>query len=60
LEIIPSITALEIILEPGEGDVLEPEEIREKVKRKLDELYARLEKLALVLKPLCDSGTPAE
>jgi hypothetical protein len=58
------IAVYETILEWGEDEELEPEEIREKVKRKLDELldelYARLEKIASVLKPLCKSGTPAK
>jgi hypothetical protein len=48
------ISALETILEWGEDDEMEAEAIRENVKNKLDELYANLEKLATVLKPLCD------
>jgi hypothetical protein len=46
------ISAVETILKWGEDDEPEPEMIRESVKKKLDELYPKLGKLALVIKPL--------
>jgi hypothetical protein len=47
------VSAREPVLEWAEDDEPEAEEIGTVVKKKLDELYPRLEKLALVLKPLC-------
>ena len=47
------VSAREIVLEWAEGEEPEREEICNSVQKKLDELYARLEKLAAVLKPLC-------
>lgn len=51
-----NIFAFQSILEWDEDkDPPEVEAIREAVKKTLDDLYPRLEKLALVLKPLCNS-----
>ena len=47
------ITAREPVLEWAEGDEPEAADIRTSVRKKLDELYPRLEKLASELKPLC-------
>lgn len=46
------IAATENILEWGDNDEPDRADIREKVKAALDELYPRLEKLALLFKPL--------
>jgi hypothetical protein len=47
------IAPVESIVEWGEDDAPEPEAIRAVVKKMLDELYPKLEKLAKVLKPMC-------
>jgi hypothetical protein len=47
------VSGRECMLEWGEDDEPEPEAILMAVKRTLDDLYPRIEKLALVLKPLC-------
>ena len=47
------VSGSEHILEWGEDDEPEAEAIRTAVKKTRDDLYPRLEKLALVLKPLC-------
>jgi hypothetical protein len=47
------VSAYESILAWGEDEEPEPEEIRAAVKKTLDDLAPKLDKLALVLKPLC-------
>jgi serine/threonine protein kinase len=47
------ITATERILEWGEDSAPDPAEVRAAVKNTLDDLYPKLEKLAVALKPLC-------
>jgi hypothetical protein len=47
------ITVAERFLEWGEDEEPEPEAIREAAKKTLNDLYPKLEKMALVLKPLC-------
>lgn len=48
------ITLIERFLEWDEEEKPELEEIREAVKKSLNDLYPKLEKMALVLKPLCN------
>ena len=48
------IAAAERILEWGEGEDPEAQAIRVALNKALDELYPKLENLALVLKPLCN------
>lgn len=48
------ISAREPVLEWAQGDEPEARAIRTAVRKKLDELHPRLEKLASVLKPLCN------
>jgi len=53
------ISSDERILEWSRDDEPDPEAIRVAVKKTLDELYPKLEKLALVLKPLCNPPASA-
>lgn len=48
------VSGREPVLEWAEGDEPESEAVRAAVQKKLDELYPRLEKLAAVLRPLCE------
>jgi hypothetical protein len=52
------ITAGERILDWDDDEEPEAKEVRESVKRALDELSPKLERLALVLKPLVTSDAP--
>jgi hypothetical protein len=52
-----TLTGRERVLEWGEDDLPESETIRRAVKSTLDDLFERLEKLALVLKPMCKLPT---
>ena len=47
------ISVREAILEWSEGDQPDAEAVRTAVKKSLDELYPKLDKLASALKPLC-------
>ncbi len=49
------ISAAETVFEWGEDEEPEQAMIYDALKGKLDELHSKLDKLALVLKPLCDS-----
>lgn len=53
------ISAVERILEWEEDNEPESEEIRAAVKKTLDELYPKLQKLAVVLKPMCKLSASA-
>ena len=48
------ISAVETILQWDEGSGPKSDAIREAVKKTLDDLYPKLEKMALFLKPLCE------
>jgi len=52
------ITVAERFLEWDEDETPEPEAIREAVKKTLNDLYPKLEKMARVLKPLCMLPAP--
>jgi hypothetical protein len=51
------ISGIERFLQWGEDDLPEPDAIRVSVKKMLDDLYPKLENLALVLKPLCNPAS---
>ena len=52
------VSAVETILQWSEGGEPKSDAIRAAVKKMLDDLYPKLEKLALVLKPLVQLSTP--
>jgi PD-(D/E)XK nuclease superfamily len=54
------ISANERVLEWGEDEEPEPDVIRDALKKALDELYSRLEKMTSVLKRLCNLPTSAK
>jgi hypothetical protein len=57
---VSRIAAVETILQWSEDDKPEPEKVREAVNKALGDLRPRLEKLALVLKPLCSPPGSAQ